>query len=788
MLAWMPLLNDVLPLGIPESVVTRQMTGQARASGLHALLRFLLARTARTSPALLIADDLHWFDGASASALGAATENLPGLMVLAGTRPLDANAPEQVSRLMGEAAGTCIDLDTLPRNAVGQLICNKLEATEVSDELAEFVFARTAGNPFYVEELVLALRGAKLIELSGTGIGLAPGVGRSALEALPDSLRGVIVSRVDALRAVEQFALKIASVIGREFSLRMVRDLYPAPEETADLSAAMQTLMREDVIRPAPPGVRGEYAFKHAILQDVVYDQLPFALRRELHAGTARWIERHEAQNLEPYYSELALHWERSENIVTAVDYLEKAADLSLRRYANRDAIAHAHKAKSLATQFALSIDAARLARWEATLGDAHHELFEYASATRHFRDALALAGWPLPQGRAALGLRLAGQLAEQLARRAGFTGRAGGERAALGWASHIHERLAEIAYFDSRPLDLLHATLASLNLAERARSTREIVDGFAALSIGFLQTGQRRLSSYYNRRSLEVAEREGTLADVAYAHLVNSVYWANQGGWAAVESSNARAAAIYRELGASVRWHQTQSVLYYVHALRGLYDRAERLLAEVRAALGRDTPLQVRSWIYACEMDVALARGEAPEALIALLADVQTPELHRADRLLCQGMIARARLALGQRPEALAAADAAFELLAASVPTAWHVTPGVSGVAEVYLAVAEATADRALLARAGRACDLLRRYSRTTRISAPRADLLAGRFERLRGNADRAFALWRRAARTAAALQLHVDWAAALRELGERSPGGRGAAEITQTEGRITG
>ncbi len=773
--AWAPLLNDLLPLGLEENSLTREITGAARASSLQALFRALLTESARGAPVLLVADDLHWFDGASAAALGAATRDLRGVLVLAGTRPLDSSAPAQVADLLQDAWAAVVGIDALSGVEAGRLLCDKLAVAHAQPELADFVFARTSGNPFYVEELVLALRTAGLIDVGAAAVALAPGVEPQALEALPGSLRGVIVSRVDALGAVEQLSLKVAAVIGREFSLAMLRDLHPRAGE-ADLQSVIGTLLREDIVRPAPPGARGEYAFKHAILQDVVYDQLPFALRRELHGGAAAWIERGEAANLEPYYSELALHWERAEQGGKAIEYREKAAHLALTRHANRETLGHVRKAIELAERHGMSVDATRAARWEALLGEARHELFEYGPAAGHFRRALALAGRPVPGGRGALAAALGAELVSQVAARAGLALRTGGEPGrTLQWASHIHERLAEIAYFDNRPGDLLHATLASLNLAERAGALRETVEGFAALSIGLQQVGARGISRYYNRRSIAVAESAGSLADLAYAHLVDCVFQATRGGWVDLARSHARAAAIYRQLGATVRWHQTHSVLYTSLGMRGLFDQAALALGEARAALAHDTPAQVRSWISAAEMVVALARGAPSDALVAELEAVQGAGLHRADLLQCKGLAAHARAAEGRMDDALRGADEALALLESAIPTAWHVTPGLAAIAEVYLAAWEADRGSRTLARsAARACRFLQRFSRYTPISAPRAALIAGRDAWLRGRPRRACALWRRAEEAAGRLQMPWDRDLAARELAAHAvPGG---------------
>jgi adenylate cyclase len=400
--------------------------------------------------------------------------------------------------------------------------------------------------------------------------------------------------------------------------------------------------------------------------------------------------------------------------------------------------------------------------------------MFEYAPASLHFARGLALASRPLPAGVWRTTLALAAELVSQMALRVGLARpeRGDSERAGnMQWASHIYERLAEIAYFDNRPIELLHATLASLNLAERSCSPREMVDGYAALSIGLQQARASAIAGYYNRRSLEVARDHGTLADVAYAHLVDSVFQATRGAWDALEDSHARASDIYKQLGAEVRWQQTQSVLYTSLVTRGLFDEGARVLTEAAAAVSRDTPVQVASWVTAAQMVIALARGYPPEALVSRLEELQGGGLHRADLIQCKGLAAHGYFAAGRGEDAVRCADEALRLLEGGVPTAWHVTPGVAGVAEVYLGLCETDRGSVVLARrAAQACALMRRYSRTTPISAPRFALLSGRHAALHGDLARATKLWSSAARGAQTLGMPWDAECAQRLLRESS------------------
>lgn len=751
--SWLPLLNDVLPMHWPANDLTQQMTSQARAASLRALMVEFARRLARVRPLLIVADDLHWFDGASASLLLALIgARVPGLMLLLGTRPLPVGQVVPAHEVLAEIG--VIDLDALSHADVGSLIVGRLAAVEVAPALTDFVYMRTAGNPFYAEELILALRAARHIDMVDGVVAFAADA--ASRVTLPDGLRGIIVSRIDALGAAEQLALKIAAVIGREFSLPMLKDLLPPTDASVDLAQVAQVLEREDVVRPArTPG--GGYRFKHALLQDTVYEQLPFALRQELHGAVARWIERHEFSDLSPRFAELAQHWELALNIPAAVSYLELAATLSQRRYANREAISLAGRALSLVREHGLPPDAVRDARCQAILGDAHSELFEYRAATEHFTQALASAGHPLPGNRITLLLDLALQLGIQLGTRAGFRSRTSRDPL-LPWASHVHEKLGEIAYFDGGVLPLLHATLTSLNLAERSNAVREAVDGLAALAIGFYGAGQHWLSRIYNRRSLALAQEQGGMADIAYANLVSGVYRAAQGHWDMAEQSLTHSVDLYTKLGAVERWQQAFGGLCAIEIMRGRFDHADGWLERLRPHQ-RDMPVQIAVYLHAFDASIALARGlPLPQSLQRLQGIVAAGELAQFDRVLCQGLIAASSWQLDDRTTAVETALAGLDGLKGGVPAAWYVTDGLAGIAQTLInACALGWVE---LRQARRACRVLNRYSGATRVAAPRAALMSGHLALLNGDHRSARRHWLRGLNVASLLQMDHDHA----------------------------
>jgi pimeloyl-ACP methyl ester carboxylesterase len=140
---------------------------------------------------------------------------------------------------------------------------------------------------------------------------------------IPDTIQGVIMARIDRLPEASKTALQIASVIGREFTARLVERVaaleHDAPQALGELRAV--ELIYEKARSPEL-----EYMFKHALTHDVAYESLLRQKRRELHRRTGHVIEELYADRLPEFYETLAFHFTQGESWDKAVDYLLKSA------------------------------------------------------------------------------------------------------------------------------------------------------------------------------------------------------------------------------------------------------------------------------------------------------------------------------------------------------------------------------------------------------------------------------------------------------------------------------
>lgn len=332
-----PLLKAVLPnLDLPDNNFTRPLVGQARADNTRDLLVQLLQASIQRSPKLIILEDAHWLDSASwGLALAASRVARPWVLVIA-MRSMPDPLPPDLAALRQLPTTRVVKLGTLSPADTLNLVMRRLGVSRLPEVIARFISERAEGNPFFSEELAYALRDAEVLHIDNGVCSLAPGVDPHRL-ALPDTVEGVITSRIDHLSPAHQLTLKIASVIGRVFQYRILREVHPIPADQQQLGEYLQHLHRLDLTPLESPEPDLAYVFKHLITQEVAYNLLPFAQRQSLHRAVAEWHERTYAADLTPYYAILAHHWRNAGAVEQALGYLHQAAEQAIRLSAYRE-------------------------------------------------------------------------------------------------------------------------------------------------------------------------------------------------------------------------------------------------------------------------------------------------------------------------------------------------------------------------------------------------------------------------------------------------------------------
>src|SRR5262249_14907429 len=157
------------------------------------------------------------------------------------------------------------------------------------------------------------------------GVGqITPDAGNLDTLDIPDTIHGIVTSRIDQLEPSQQMILKVASVIGRVFPFQPLHDNYPIPEDRPQLRKHLNTLERLDIVRLETSEPHLEYSFKHATTQHAAYNMMLSEQRQKLHQAVAIWYENTYASHLVPYFQLLAYHWHEAAVVHKAVEYFEK--------------------------------------------------------------------------------------------------------------------------------------------------------------------------------------------------------------------------------------------------------------------------------------------------------------------------------------------------------------------------------------------------------------------------------------------------------------------------------
>ncbi|MFL5831839.1 MAG: ATP-binding protein [Solirubrobacteraceae bacterium] len=384
---------DVLRPGAAEDAGARHRLFDA----VDSVLTGLAART----PLLLILDDFHWADrGTLLLTTFLLRSSRPGPMLVLGTyrdTELGRHTPltSALAELRRDGAMDRIDLRGLPLDEVAALSRSLLG----SDELAARVYARTAGNAFFVEEV--------LTELAESGP-----------SAVPESIRHAVGVRLSRMGDDAGQLIAAAAVLGLEHDARALQAMAGLQPDAAE--AALDQLLRARLLRPAAAPNRFE--FSHALVREVVHDESNALRRARLHRRAAEALT---ALGEDRYLEEIAMHLFEAASTADArlaADMLVRAGHRALDRLAYEDAAERFDRALE-ALQLAGAEDESGpvlLARGDALLRagetDGARAAFETARSLALRRgDATLLAQAAL--GFAGLGLAIVDLDAEAIAR-----------------------------------------------------------------------------------------------------------------------------------------------------------------------------------------------------------------------------------------------------------------------------------------------------------------------------------------------------------------------------------
>ena len=155
------------------------------------------------------------------------------------------------------------------------------------------------------------------------------------IEAVPEGLQNVILSRIDRFGEKLKNVLRTASVIGRLFNRRLLAHCLGHGDE---LERELEELEDRSMIYLERAIPEEEYSFKHVLTREAAYQSILLSERRRLHLEVARRMETMYSDVLENYYDELAYHYERSTDVEKTIEYLLKKGEKARKAYSNEEA------------------------------------------------------------------------------------------------------------------------------------------------------------------------------------------------------------------------------------------------------------------------------------------------------------------------------------------------------------------------------------------------------------------------------------------------------------------
>ncbi len=772
-----PLLNSVLPLGLADNDLTEHMTGQLRAENTHLVLAGLLRAHAQVVRLVIVLEDAHWMDSASWALAVHVHRTLPEVLVVLVTRPYTDHTPGEFTQLVGGRDAHRLPLEPLPVRDTLQLVCARLSVRGLPAEVERLIDERAQGNPFFSEELAYALRDAGYLRIANGACTLAPEAENLRELALPDTVQGVVTSRIDRLTPTQQLALKAASVIGRVFAFRVLRDIYPVESDRSLLHEYLEALHTLDLTPIETPEPDLTYIFKHIITQEVAYNLMLQAQRQQLHRAAAEWYERTYAQELSPYYALLAHHWRNADAHAQALTYCARAGEQALQKGAFQEAVHFFTQALDMDSAEGEATGGTKVqrAKWERYLAEAYLTLGQLGEALAHTTRAMRLLGTPLPErpvGRLAM-------LASQVLRQAGHRLR---RRPHPARTPEARERAQEVArncalntemhYFRGDILPFLVSTVVGVNGADRSGDPRERLRTYAGSCMVLGALRLHRAVEHYSRLADAVADQVADPIARGYANMARSVYYLGHADWDRTHACLDRCLEAFTQLGHARYWGNSLSVRTLAHLMQGAYplahDSTEALIAVARQLAGDEN--YARALIHHGHRLYCIgADWDESARFLTDGADRLGSEGDRVHLVRARGLLALIHLRQGQPYQAMAAADAALALVPRSTPSP-TIAFGLGAIAQVYLGLWEA-GDTAAGPKARAVCSTMHKTVGKFRAAQAETYLCSGWARWLAGKHAAARRHWERARVAADTAQMPRERAAAHRMLGRHLP-----------------
>jgi class 3 adenylate cyclase len=363
----------------------KDIEGEALEKLIAQKIRELLIKASDLRPTVVLMEDLHWADTSSIELLESIYRLAEKcrLLFINVFRPGYFNDKDgKIANIAQRFPGHYVQIDIRPLEKADceTLIDSILNIRGLPHFVRNSIVDRGSGNPFFIEEVLRSLIDDGAIVLKEGHFEVTEKIHSVVI---PPTINDVLMARIDHLDERTRELVKVASVIGRSFFDRIIKDIAGSIE---DVDIRLSYLKNVQLIRDRRRMHELEYLFKHALAQEAAYESILLQNRKRLHLKVASSIEKIFKERVHEFYGALAYHFSMGEDEEKAEEYLVKAGEEALQSSASSEALYYYGEALKLyLRKYGEAADPQKLASFEKNIAVAFFNKGQLASSLEYF-------------------------------------------------------------------------------------------------------------------------------------------------------------------------------------------------------------------------------------------------------------------------------------------------------------------------------------------------------------------------------------------------------------------
>ena len=316
----------------------RGIEGEALENLIFKNFRELLIQATKLQPVVMIIEDVHWADLSSIGFLESIFRLAEGhrILFINAIRPAYEETGDRIIKTLKEdlkAHYIEVKLTSLDDRSSETLINNMLKIKGLSRIVIDRIVKRSDGNPYFIEEVVRSFIDEGVVVVKDGFFKASEKIDRVVI---PNTINDLLMARIDRLEEQNRRLVKTASVIGRNFFYRILREVE---KSIIDIDSRLSYLIEIELIMERKRLEEIEYLFKHSLAQEAAYESILIENRRVLHRKVAESIEKVFSENLQDFYGILSYHYINADNIDKAEEFMVKAGEEALKSSASSESV-----------------------------------------------------------------------------------------------------------------------------------------------------------------------------------------------------------------------------------------------------------------------------------------------------------------------------------------------------------------------------------------------------------------------------------------------------------------